>query len=68
LSCIVVLVPPNQDRHACLPQGSEHASLVPCSNIASAVFSSPPMASVGFTEEEAAEKFDNLDLYTSSFQ
>lgn len=38
------------------------------SNIASAVFSSPPMASVGFTEEEAAEKFDNLDFYTSSFK
>lgn len=37
-------------------------------NIASAVFSSPPLASVGLTEEEAAEQYDNLDLYTSSFR
>ena len=36
--------------------------------IASAVFSSPPMASVGLTEEEAAADFKNLDLYTSSFR
>ena len=36
--------------------------------IASAVFSSPPMASVGLTEEEAADKFSNLDIFTSSFR
>lgn len=36
--------------------------------IASAVFSSPPLASVGLTEEEAKEKYKNLDIFTSSFR
>ena len=46
-----------------------HADAAPDYNaIASAVFSSPPMASVGLTEEEAAAEFRNLDLYTSSFR
>ena len=38
-------------------------------SVASAVFSSPPLASVGLTEEEALDyDFKNLDLYTSSFR
>mmetsp|Transcript_34724 Transcript_34724/g.98394 ORF Transcript_34724/g.98394 Transcript_34724/m.98394 type:complete len:557 (-) Transcript_34724:164-1834(-) len=38
------------------------------SNIASAVFTQPPLATVGMTEEEAAEKLGNIDVYTSSFR
>ena len=37
-------------------------------DVASAVFSNPPMANVGYTEEQALEHFKNLDLYTSSFK
>ncbi len=36
--------------------------------IASAVFSSPPIATVGLTEEEAIEQHKNVDVYTSSFR
>lgn len=36
--------------------------------IASAVFSSPPIATVGLTEEEAIEQHKNVDIYTSSFK
>lgn len=36
--------------------------------IPSAVFSSPPMASVGLTEEQATEKYKNLDIFTSGFR
>lgn len=37
-------------------------------NVASAVFSQPPLASVGLTEEAAIEEFGNVDIYTSSFR
>lgn len=37
-------------------------------NVASAVFSQPPLASVGLTEEMAAEEFGDIDIYTSSFR
>ena len=36
--------------------------------IASAVFSSPPIATVGLTEEEAIEQHKNVDVFTSSFR
>ena len=36
--------------------------------IPSAVFSSPPIATVGLTEEEASEKYKDVDVYTSSFK
>ncbi|KAK9902162.1 hypothetical protein WJX75_006422 [Coccomyxa subellipsoidea] len=36
--------------------------------IASAVFSSPPIATVGLTEEEAIENHKNVDVFTSSFK
>jgi glutathione reductase (NADPH) len=36
--------------------------------VASAVFSSPPIATVGLSEEEAVEKHANVDVYTSSFR
>lgn len=35
--------------------------------IPTAVFSQPPIGTVGFTEEEAQQKFGALDIYTSSF-
>jgi len=37
-------------------------------NVASAVFSQPPLATVGYTEEEAIEEFGDIDVYTSSFR
>ena len=36
--------------------------------VASAVFTSPPLASVGLTQEKAAEKYGDIDVYTSSFR
>lgn len=37
-------------------------------NVASAVFSQPPLATVGFTEEEAVQEFVDVDIYTSAFR
>ena len=37
-------------------------------NVASAVFSQPPLATVGFTEEEAIEAFGDVDIYTAAFR
>ena len=37
-------------------------------NIASAVFSQPPIASVGLTQEQAEEKYNVLDIYESHFR
>ena len=48
--------------------GGDESAAPDYKDIASAVFSSPPLASVGLTEEEAAQQFDNLDLYTSGFR
>lgn len=36
--------------------------------IPSAVFSSPPIANVGLTEEEAVEQYENVDIFTSSYK
>ena len=36
--------------------------------IASAVFSSPPLASVGLSEEQAIEEYKDVDVFTSGFK
>ena len=36
--------------------------------IASAVFSQPPLATVGLTEEQAKEEYGDIDVYTSNFR
>lgn len=36
--------------------------------VASAVFSHPQIATVGFTEEQAVKEFGDVDVYTSSFR
>lgn len=38
------------------------------SNVPSAVFSQPPVASVGLGEEDAREQFNNVDTYSSEFK
>ncbi len=37
-------------------------------NVPSAVFSQPPIGSVGLSTEEARDRFDNVDTYTSEFR
>jgi len=37
-------------------------------NVPSAVFSQPPVGSVGLSEEEAREKFNDIDTYSSEFR
>lgn len=37
-------------------------------NVPSAVFSQPPVATVGFTEEQARESFSNVQTYSSEFK
>lgn len=37
-------------------------------NVASAVFSQPPVGSIGLSEEQAREQFDEVDTYTSVFR
>jgi len=37
-------------------------------DVASAVFSHPPLCSVGMTEDEAEEKLGDLDVYTADFK
>ncbi len=37
-------------------------------NVPSAVFSQPPVASVGLSEEQAREQFSNIDTYSSEFR
>ena len=37
-------------------------------NVPSAVFSQPPVASVGLSQEQALEKFDSVDIYKSDFR
>ncbi len=36
-------------------------------NVASAVFSQPPVGSVGLTEDQARERFGDVDIYRSTF-
>lgn len=38
------------------------------SNVASAVFSTPPIATVGLTEEEARAEYGQVDIYDSNFK
>lgn len=38
------------------------------SNVPSAVFSQPPVGSVGLSEEQAREQFSSVDTYTSEFR
>lgn len=38
------------------------------SAVASAVFSSPPIATVGLTEDQAVEEYGDVDVYSSSFR
>ena len=45
------------------PQGKPDYDFIP-----SAVFSSPPIANVGLTEEQAVEKHKNVDVFTSSYK
>ncbi len=45
-----------------VPTSPEH------DNVASAVFSQPPIGTVGLTETEAKEKFGKIDVYTSDFR
>lgn len=37
-------------------------------DVASAVFSSPPIGTVGLSEEEAKQKYDKADIYVSDFK
>jgi glutathione reductase (NADPH) len=37
-------------------------------NVPSAVFSTPPIATIGLTEEEARVKYDKVDIYDSNFK
>ena len=37
-------------------------------NVPSAVFSTPPIATVGLTEEQARKKFGKIDIYDSNFK
>ena len=46
----------------------KHAMSVDHANVASAVFSQPPLATVGLTESEAREKFGAVDIYKSEFR
>lgn len=43
-------------------------SAVDYENIPSAVFSQPPLGTVGLTEEEAKAKYGKVDVYTSNFK
>ena len=49
-------------RYASNPTSAEH------DNVASAVFSQPPIATVGPTEAEAKDKYGEVDVYVSDFK
>lgn len=53
--------------HPCLCSGDAEAK-AEYNAIASAVFSSPPLASVGLSEEQAVEQFGDVDVFTSGFK
>ncbi|NWK97508.1 glutathione-disulfide reductase [Sphingobium lactosutens] len=44
------------------------ASAINYENVPSAVFTNPPLAAVGLTEEQAAAKFGPVTIYTSDFR
>ena len=47
---------------------NKNKQFVDYSNVPSAVFSTPPIAVVGLTEEEAKEQFGYIDVYESNFK
>ena len=47
---------------------NKNKQFVDYSNVPSAVFSTPPIAVVGLTEEEAKEQFEYIDVYQSNFK
>ena len=47
---------------------NKNKKFVDYSNVPSAVFSTPPIAVVGLTEEEAKEQFEYIDVYESNFK
>lgn len=47
---------------------NKNKQFVDYSNVPSAVFSTPPIAVVGLTEEEAKEQFEYIDVYESNFK
>ena len=47
---------------------NKHNQFVDYLNVPSAVFSTPPIAVVGLTEEEAKEQFEYIDVYESNFK
>lgn len=48
--------------------GDEKDADVDYENIASAVFSQPPLGTVGLTEAQARERYGKVDVYTSGFK
>ncbi len=47
---------------------NEHTQTVDYSNIPTAVFSTPPIATVGMTEHESLAKYNRIDIYDSNFK
>lgn len=48
--------------------GNEPDSKPSFGNVASAVFTTPQIAGVGYSEEAAREEFPNLNIFTSTFR
>lgn len=48
--------------------GNDPDSKPTTENVASAVFTTPQIATIGYTEESAREKFPNLNIFTSTFR
>lgn len=46
----------------------ENKKAVDYTNIPTAVFSQPPVGTVGLTQEQAVETYDNIEIYRSSFK
>lgn len=48
--------------------GGDANALPNYADVPTAVFSSPPLATVGLTEEQAVEQYGDVDVYTSNFK
>lgn len=48
--------------------GGDENAVPDYKDIASAVFSSPPLSHVGLSEEQAIEEFGDIDVFTSGFK
>lgn len=48
--------------------GGDSNAIPDYKDVASAVFSSPPLSHVGLSEEAAIEQFGDVDIYTSGFR